>query len=271
MSNQDIHKRQKLNYLLRTWPSGTVITQSWFEKHGISRQLSHFYSRQAWIEKIGQGAFIKAGDRIDWTGGLYTVQNLLQIKMHLGGISVLELSGQTHFVPLGAQKSIYLYPDTHYEKKRLPKWFINAFKDSITITALPRGLFSESLGIESLEQSNFSINVSTKERALMEVVSVVPQLISYSFAYLLFQGQETLRPSMIQMLLESCLSYKIKRLFLHFGKKCSLSWLSYLDMARIDLGHGSRQIAEGGIYDSDYQISIPKLNLLDDENTNIEV
>lgn len=35
MSNTALHKREKLNKLLKNWPSGRVMTQVWLEKEGF--------------------------------------------------------------------------------------------------------------------------------------------------------------------------------------------------------------------------------------------
>jgi hypothetical protein len=193
-------KKEKLNPLFRDWPSGTVMTQFWFEQHGISRKLSHSYVKSGWITKIGQGAFIKAGDHVDWMGALYAIQRQLNLKLHLGGRALLELFGASHFIPLGSKGVLFIYTDDR-SKQSLPKWFRAAFEERYYITHVSRGLFSEPCGIEILEQPNFSIMVSSKERALMEVLALVPKVISYSHAYLLFQGQETLRVNLIQKLL----------------------------------------------------------------------
>lgn len=271
MSNQVLQKREKLNHLLKEWLPGTVMPQSWLEGHGISRQLSSFYVKNGWIEKLGQGAFLKAGDRVDWKGGLYTLQKQLNLKVHLGGRSLLEVIGASHFVPVGSRGPLYIYADGQVEKKQLPKWFVTGFKELVSVIYLPRGLFLEPFGIEELNESHFSIRVSSKERALMEVLVLVPQTISYSHAYLLFQGQETLRPKVVQKLLECCNSFKVKRLFLHLGKKCGLPWMNYLNVTHIDLGQGKRQIGSGGWYDNEYKISVPKLNSSDELDNDVEV
>lgn len=99
----------------------------------------------------------------------------------------------------------------------------------------------------------------------------MPQTISYEHAYLLFQGQETLRPTVVQKLLESCVSCKVKRLFMHLAKKCSLPWLSKINLKHINLGESKIPIGIGGCYDSKYKISVPSLNALDDEDREVEV
>ena len=271
MSNLTLHKRDKLNRLLGSWPSGTVMTQSWFERQGITRQLSYFYVKSGWLEKIGQGAFIKTGDQVNWMGGLYAIQQQLDLKVHLGGRSLLEVKGASHFIPMGPKRPLYLYANEGSEVVLLPKWFIQAFSRSATITYFARKLFSTEVGMETLEQANFTIQVSSKERALMEVLSLVSKDVGYTHAYRLFQGQHTLRPSLVQELLENCVSYKVKRLFLYLGKKCSLPWIQHLNLSRITLGRGKRQIGSGGVYDPEFEISVPKLSPFDDPDFDPEV
>ncbi|MDB6097147.1 MAG: hypothetical protein JWM09_1425, partial [Francisellaceae bacterium] len=187
------------------------------------------------------------------------------------GYSLFDLKGGSHFIALSTNRPLLIYSTVKSSKKKLPKWFLEGFNDSIKIVYRKRELFKKPIGIEWFAYSNFSIKVSTRERALMEVLASVPLGCSYSHAVLLFQGKETLQPKLIQELLESCLSYKVKRLFLHLAKKCDLKWLNYLNLERIDIGQGKRQIGEGGLYDPEQQISVPKLNVLDDPDMEVEV
>jgi len=48
----------------------------------------------------------------------------------------------------------------------------------------------------------------------MEVLYAVPQVDSYEEARLLMEGLITLRPRVVQSLLEKCASVKVKRLFM---------------------------------------------------------
>ena len=68
----------------------------------------------------------------------------------------------------------------------------------------------------------------------------------------------TLRPKLVQQLLEECSSIKAKRLFLYMAEKSDHQWFKHLDMSRIDLGKGDRLITENGRYIGKYGITIPK-------------
>jgi hypothetical protein len=105
--------------------------------------------------------------------------------------------GASHFVPLGNQETLELYADVNTQKKAFPKWFVESFKASVEIRYWPRTFFKNPIGLDSFALPNFSMQVSAKEGALMEVLALVPKRLSYAHAYLLFQGQETLRPSLV--------------------------------------------------------------------------
>lgn len=62
----------------------------------------------------------------------------------------------------------------------------------------------------------------------------------------------------VQAVLEACRSVKVKRLFLWFVERHAHPWFGRLDLKRIDLGRGKRQIVVGGRLDSKYQITVPE-------------
>jgi hypothetical protein len=88
----------------------------------------------------------------------------------------------------------------------------------------------------------------------------VPEKEPFDDARLLMEGLTTLRPSVLQSLLEDCNSVKAKRLFLSLAESAGHAWLGKLDLARVDLGKGKRVLvkgAKGGRLDAKYQIVLP--------------
>jgi hypothetical protein len=67
----------------------------------------------------------------------------------------------------------------------------------------------------------------------------------------------SLRPDMVQRLLTMCRSIKVKRLFMYTAEKQGHSWVSDLDLSKIDLGKGKRMIVPNGKYDRKYLITVP--------------
>jgi hypothetical protein len=68
----------------------------------------------------------------------------------------------------------------------------------------------------------------------------------------------TLRPALVQNLLETCNSVKIKRLFMYMAEKAGLPWVEKLDLGKVDFGKGDRTIVEGGRLDPNYRITVPR-------------
>ena len=77
----------KINQLLKKWPSGTVAVSRWLEKQGAYQQLVHEYEKASWLRRIGQGAYAKSSDKVEWPGGLFALQDqdverLTQRRVH---------------------------------------------------------------------------------------------------------------------------------------------------------------------------------------------
>lgn len=204
---------------------------------------------------MGQGAYAKAGDTIEWTGGLYALQEQLKLRIHAGGKTALQMQGYAHFLPMrkGTTVSLFGAPDV-----KLPAWFKQyrwGAKIRFTTTNLFAGEADQ--GLTKKDLGPYSIKVSTAERAMMEVLYGVPQVDSYEEARLLMEGLTTLRPRVVQRLLEKCASVKVKRLFMLLAENCKHAWVPKVDLAKIDFGKGKRMLVKGGHFDHKYKITVP--------------
>jgi hypothetical protein len=65
-----------------------------------------------------------------------------------------------------------------------------------------------------------------------------------------------LKPKVLQELLESCSSVKVKRLFFYISDKVGHAWFKRLDLERVNLGSGIREITKNGKLDKKYGIVI---------------
>ena len=90
----------KLNHLLGHWPSGTVALSSWLKKEGYSNPLLSKYKKNRWISSIGHDANVRPNDKVNWTGGLFALQEQLHLPVHAGGKTALQLQGYAHFLPM---------------------------------------------------------------------------------------------------------------------------------------------------------------------------
>ena len=72
------------------------------------------------------------------------------------------------------------------------------------------------------------------------------------------EGLTTLRPTLVQTLLEACTSQKVKRLFLYMAEKAGHSWYKALKQENINLGTSRFMITPTGKYINKYNMTISK-------------
>jgi hypothetical protein len=247
-------KSTKLNNLLVNWRSGAVYTATWLSSQGFSSSSIAGYCQSNWLRSIGRGAFVKIGDTYDWRGGLWAVQHQLGLGIHPGAKTALELAGYGHFVPLDRQ-SVLLFGATGV---KLPHW-LRQQTDLWQIQYFTTNLFEQAplLGLTERQFGDLSIQISTPERASLEMLYLVPHSQSIEEAWLLMEGLVSLRPRLVQSLLAACNSIKVRRLFLYLAEQHQHPWFERLDINALDLGVGNRSIVSGGRLDSKYHITIP--------------
>lgn len=249
-------KDNKLNHLLSLWPHRVVLTSKWLTAHGYYNQLVKKYSDNHWITKIGKGAYSKLGEKIDWPGGLNALQAGLNLPVHIGGLTALEMQGLGQNIPLGEGYRCYLF-NTTADKKPLPKWFTDLFSQCLY---RQYHLFDREEGLIKREIDGVKVEISAPERAILELLALVPQDFAYEDVDHIAENLRLLRPSLLQTLLQQCRSIKTKRLFLYLADKHQLPCFKHLELEKIDLGQGKRVIGAGGHYISQYQLSVPTLN-----------
>ncbi len=244
-------KGSKLNQLLQSVPTDTVILSSWLKERGYSADLQKVYRNSNWLESIGTGAMIRKGDQVSYEGAVFALQNQANSTIHPGGRSALSLQGKAHFLELSST-SVNLFGTVN---EKLPAWFRN-YDWEIDLHHYSTDFLSPNLGLVEFETKNFSFKVSNPSRAMMECLYLVPKKQSLLECYEIMEGLTSLRPSTVQQLLEDCKSVKVKRLFLYLAEKADHAWLKYIKTEQIDLGRGKRSIIQGGAYNAKYQITV---------------
>jgi hypothetical protein len=143
----------------------------------------------------------------------------------------------------------------------MPQW---PFQLELTtkLRRLSRNPFSETYnrGIEKVPFGSWDweIPYSSPERAFIEVCSTLDTEVDIVNADKSFEGAGSLRPKLLQDLLENTRQVKAKRLFLWFARRHAFPWFSEININKIELGSGKRQIVANGVYDSEFQITVPK-------------
>lgn len=92
---------------------------------------------------------------------------------------------------------------------------------------------------------------------MMELIYLFPKYVVAEDMEVGMEGLTTLRPKLVQQLLESCRSVKVKRYFMWLAEYYQHDWVKKLDTGNINFGRGKRMFIKGGRFDSKYQITVP--------------
>jgi hypothetical protein len=248
-----IENRSKLKKLLQSWLPGMVATYAWLRPNGISPQLVERYVRSGWLSQLASGAYVRLGDSPTWAGALYALQYQLNLPVHVGGRSAIELRGYGHY--LRQKQEIHLYGRA---KLKLPTWVERlSFEDAVLFYTSSNLFDDMALGVSEVSTEGFTLRCSSLERAMLEMLAFVPERYGYAEAAHLMEGLKSLRPKVVQGLLKNCRSIKAKRLFLHLATACGHSWLNHVDVSSIDLGSGVRKLLGGGRFDKKHLLYVP--------------
>ena len=254
----DTQNRQKLKNLLIKWPKNAAVTATWLTKNNISRQLTRSYVNAGWLKKEGRGIYSRLEDRVGWENLLYALQQECEDAFHIGGYSALEHTGYAHFVRLSDFPTLFLFTDNSTERHKLPAWFKESMQNRAEIIDVHKKLFTDDhFGLREREVSSILLKMSIPERAILEMLSLIPGKETFDHAHYVMQGLRQMRPKLIQEAMEKCLSIKAKRLFLHFAEKNNFPFLKELNLSVINLGSGDRKIGDGGSYDAKHRLSVP--------------
>jgi len=248
----DISKKTKINQLISNWPKGTAKTVKELKESGYTPQLLKIYSNSKWIELFSRGIYKLYNDEVNWQGVLFGFQKKKATTLHAGGKTALTLKGYSHYISRNENK-VFLFND---RKENIPAW-IKKF-DQIKLKRNEVLNYSRSENFTLYNAGNFHIIISTPELATMEMLYLIPKEQSFDEAEKIIEGLTTLRPKLVQSLLEECNSVKVKRLFLFIAEKHNHEWIKELNTDRINLGSGKRVIVDDGMLDKKYNITVPR-------------
>lgn len=251
MSLQNDLKLKKLYQLL---PREVVVSASWLEENGISRQLRYKYIKSGWLHTIGKSAYIINPKSFTWQGLVVGLQKFAKLPYHIGGLKALELQGFAHYLPIGDENEISLYG-----AKNLPAWLKNLDVDcKLTLYKKPN-IDSITLKDFSSNIQGYNLKISSPEQAIFELLFLVEKDgISFEFVSEIFEGLTTLRPNIVNKLLQTSESKKVKRLFAFFMEYYNHTWVNFINLEKVDFGTGKMQIVKGGTMNKKYLITIPK-------------
>ena len=278
-----------LNRLHRLLPEGLLADAAWFTSAGYPASLRSRYVASGWLQRVTRGVFRRPLHRpglddseapLRWQHVVISLQSVLERPVTIGGRTALELDGFAHYVSSSGPREVHLYGD-----ERAPGWlgklpietafvYHNARKlfRAEPISDVVSDLRSEmaSVGPSNLPtihggltwmhfgDGDWPIVLSTRERAILELLDELPDRETFHQADVLMEGLVSLSPRRMSHLLRECRSVKVKRLFLWFAERHGHAWMERLDRDGVDLGNGKRMLVRGGKLDPKYGITVPR-------------
>lgn len=233
---------------------GLIVDRSWLKSKGFERSAVDYYVRAGKLQAYGHGVYRKPGPPLKWQNVVYSL-NLLGADVHIGHLSALAYYGYEHYLDLNLSQRI-----TVYCQRKLPEWAVRV--SGIALKRIAGNPFSQDfkIGLENVPFGTWDwpISYASPERAFLELFSTLKTGNEINSAMMMFESAATLRPNLLQLLLEECKQIKAKRLFLWMSKRLNHQWYKLIDQNTIDLGTGKRQIIKDGVLDKDFLITVPK-------------
>ena len=276
-------RRHKLYEIV---PESLPVTREWllrqspeFNRHAVDNLL-----KSGQLIPVTQGVYMRPGTSLTWEGLVCFLQNIQKTDLTVGGITALELKGLAHYIELSNKRTVHLYG-----KDVLPKWINQALRgvefirhvslspvDKLDLgssglvndeydTSLKK-LYNGDAHINSLvptgKANAWPLTRSSPERAFLEVLSDVPDEVSFEYADQLIQGLTTLSPHKMEKLLKRTHNIKARRLFYWFAERYHYAWFKKLpslsSLDQLGMGTGNRVLVKGGKLDTKYKITVPE-------------
>ncbi|MFN3580816.1 MAG: type IV toxin-antitoxin system AbiEi family antitoxin domain-containing protein [Pseudomonas sp.] len=253
----NIEARQQLQKAL---PLDMVATKTWLKEQGLCLHFLDNAVRSQTLVALAAGVYIRQEARLSWKGIVASLQRMSAVPLHVGGLTALELEGLGHYLTKGSKPRVQLYSTTV-----LPRWLdrIDApahFEWHGTRRLWPDTLMQDNkyLRQDTWRESLPTVHYSCPEKAILELLATVPNIISFEHVDQIMQGLPSLSPGKLDALMKSCCSIKAKRLFLWLAGRHQHAWLKHLTPWQYELGTGKRVLAKGGRLETTWQITVPK-------------
>ncbi|MDZ4320121.1 MAG: type IV toxin-antitoxin system AbiEi family antitoxin domain-containing protein [Phenylobacterium sp.] len=265
----------KLNHLLAQLPEGLLVDAAWLTERGYSTSLRSHYVSAGWLEQPAPRVYRRPRGTIRWEQVVISLQTLLKKPYLIGGRTSLELQGFSHYLA-SEIREVHLYGP-----KPLPGW-VHAlplpvrfcqhnsqrlFRNDGMIPGPALDMQTKAASNHPIHASarslawgqfEWSLTVSTPERAILEMIDELPKRESFHQVDMFMESLSTLSPKRLTTLLHACSSVKVKRLFFFFAFRHDHRWRRQLDPKAFDLGTGKRMLAPGGRLDPRFQITVPE-------------
>ncbi len=248
--------RVSLAKLHQVAPEGLIVTRKQLLKAGLTGAALDRYVKSGWLGLVGRGAYLRGPDQamarpLRWQQLVISLQRA-GLPLHVGGPSALAVRGW----PTATEQT----PVRLFGKSRMPAWAAQArVREPVEIHRFQLLPPKVRAGIDQIQWGpwDWSLWISSPERALMETMALLPDAVDFATAECLFAGAAGLDPTQLTALLGWSKHVQVNRLFLWFADRHAHRWNDTLDRDRVFVGAGKRQVVRGGKLDRKYRITVP--------------
>ncbi|MDR3057396.1 MAG: type IV toxin-antitoxin system AbiEi family antitoxin [Prevotella sp.] len=247
-----IENANKLNQLLQKNHPGGLYFSTWLSENGYSNQLQKRYRDSGWLTALSKGVMYRTGDKLRSFAVLESYNGQLEKNFHIAAHSALELAGFNHYVPMGKPVLMVGHP----KQEPVLNWMKTDDLD-YSFKFFSTEIFSKPQ-LATFNSDYLHLQASVPEQAFLECLLLAPKQYSYMDLYYIMEQLTTLRPEVIQDLLENTDNLKVKRMFLYMAEKAEHHWFGLLNPDKIELGTAKHKLVENGAYVPKYKITVPK-------------
>ena len=244
----------KIQQILEAEPRAAMLFGDWLSRKGVDAREQHAYMKRGWLDRVSQGVYVLKGTTPTLLQTIAAYNKQLDKHCVVGAYTALELRGYSHYLSLG-KPTAYLFTD---RLSKLPLWILNK-EWNMTVKYMTTSFLGDDLkGVEQMVVDGDMLLVSSPERAFLECLNLPDAASSLLDLYYVMESLTTLRPKLLQQLLEACTSQKVKRVFLYMAEKAGHPWFKALKTDALALGTSRYMVVPTGKYVAKYNMTIPK-------------
>jgi predicted transcriptional regulator of viral defense system len=244
----------KIQQIMEAQPNVSLLFGDWLSGQGLNAKEQCAYMKRGWLERISKGVYALQGKVPTLLNVVAAYNKQLGKHCIVGAYTALELRGYSHYLSIG-KPTAYLFTDRF---NKLPTWITTNNWDMKVKYMTTSFLGDDLKGVEEMSVGGEILLVSSPERAFLECLNLPDATSSLLDIYYIMESLTTLRPGLLQQLLESCTSQKVKRLFLYMSEKAGHPWFKALKLDSIETGTSRLMASPTGKYISKYNMTIPK-------------
>jgi hypothetical protein len=208
----------RLKLLQTALPRGGPLDTGDLAALGIYPELAYRYVKSGWLERLGRGMFMFAGDQLQRDPCLEFLGRRIP-GFHVGGKTALAWIGLRHHVAF--KETLCLWGA---QQTRLPPWFTERFPSRYTVRRLFDSRLDVGFALNPLPELPDGVRVSDPERGLLEMLSEVGVHQGIEEARNIMELASSLRMDVLRPLLDCCRQIKAVRLCVSWSKELGLPW-----------------------------------------------